>query len=97
MSLAYLIRRLLMAVPTLLGVGVMAAFLTTAPWPTLVLIGALYLGTIPLTYRSARRFRRAAEPKKAEPAQAAAVLLPAAAPPSPSLGETAVPPNEWRH
>jgi CDP-diacylglycerol--serine O-phosphatidyltransferase len=83
--------------PTLLGVGVMAAFLTTAPWPTLVLIGMLYLGTIPLTHRSARRFRRAAEPKKAEPAQAAAVLLPAAAPPSPSLGETAVPPNEWRH
>jgi CDP-diacylglycerol--serine O-phosphatidyltransferase len=33
-------------VPTLLGVGLLAAFASTAPWPTLTLIGALYVGSI---------------------------------------------------
>jgi CDP-diacylglycerol--serine O-phosphatidyltransferase len=79
--------------PTLLGIGVMAAFLSTAPWPTLILIGALYLGSIPLTIRAAARYRRAAEAKKSEPAQAPPLL---AAPP-PAVDEAAVPPNEWRH
>jgi CDP-diacylglycerol--serine O-phosphatidyltransferase len=81
--------------PTLLGVGVLAAFVTTAPWPTLVLIGALYLGSIPLTVRAAARLRRGVDTKKAEPAQLPALL--AASPPSPALGEAAVPSNEWRH
>jgi CDP-diacylglycerol--serine O-phosphatidyltransferase len=81
--------------PTLLGIGLLAAFLTTAPWPTLVLIGALYIGSIPLTMRAAANFRRAAETKKAEPAQSPALL--AAPPPAPAPGEAAVPPNEWRH
>ena len=80
--------------PTLLGVGVMAAFVTTAPWPTLFFIGLLYLGTIPLTVRAAARLRRAAEPKKPEPAEATVLL---AAPPPTPLGDAAVPPNEWRH
>jgi CDP-diacylglycerol--serine O-phosphatidyltransferase len=79
--------------PTLLGIGVMAAFLSTAPWPTLILIGALYLGSIPLTIRAAARYRRAAEAKKSEPAQAPPLL---AAPP-PALGEAVPPPSEWRH
>jgi CDP-diacylglycerol--serine O-phosphatidyltransferase len=81
--------------PTLLGVGLLAAFVTTAPWPTLVLIGTLYVGSIPLTMRAAARLRHAAEPRKPEQAQATALL--AALPPSPAVGETAPPPNEWRH
>jgi CDP-diacylglycerol---serine O-phosphatidyltransferase len=81
--------------PTLLGVGLLAAFVTTAPWPTLVLIGALYLGSIPLTMRAAGRSRRAAETKKAEPDQVPALLV--VPPPTPALDEAATPPNEWRH
>jgi CDP-diacylglycerol--serine O-phosphatidyltransferase len=80
--------------PTLLGIGVMAAFLSTAPWPTMILIGALYLGSIPLTMRAAARFRRAAEAKKSEPVQAPLLAPP---PPSPALGEAVPPPTEWRH
>ena len=80
--------------PTLLGVGLLAAFLTTAPWPTLVFIGALYLGSIPLTMRAAARFRRVAEARKTEPAPAALLAVP---PPTAALGEAAAPPNEWRH
>src|SRR5947207_7516169 len=40
-------------IPTLLGVGVATAFFTTAPWPTLTCVGALYLASIPLTVRAA--------------------------------------------
>ena len=82
--------------PTLLGVGLLAAFVTTAPWPTLFFIGLLYLGTIPLTMRAAVRLRRAAEPKKPEPLAETPALL-AASPPAPPLGDAAIPPNEWRH
>ncbi|HVH80630.1 MAG TPA: CDP-diacylglycerol--serine O-phosphatidyltransferase [Stellaceae bacterium] len=81
--------------PSLLGVGLLAAFVTTAPWPTLVLIGMLYLGSIPLTVRAASRHRRAAEVKKAEPVQAPVMLTAPAT--SPGLDEAVVPPNEWRH
>jgi CDP-diacylglycerol--serine O-phosphatidyltransferase len=85
--------------PTLLGVGLLAAFATTAPWPTLVVVGLLYLGTIPLTVRAAGRYRRGAEARKAEPVQAPAP--PAASPPH-GVGEPVAPPpmappNEWRH
>jgi CDP-diacylglycerol--serine O-phosphatidyltransferase len=81
--------------PTLLGVGLLAAFATTAPWPTLVLIGTLYIGSIPLTIRAAARSRRATETKKPEPVRPAPLLV--AAPPSSALDEAVVPPNEWRH
>jgi CDP-diacylglycerol--serine O-phosphatidyltransferase len=81
-------------VPTLLGVGLLAAFLTTAPWPTLLFVGLLYLGSIPLTIRAAITARRAAEAKKGEPPGEPALRL--AVPPSP-LGDAAAPPNEWRH
>ena len=81
-----------LVVPTLLGVGVLAAFATTAPWPTLTLIGVLYLGSIPLTMRAAARKRAAGEAKK--PAADAQPLL---APPPVPLGEAAASPNEWRH
>jgi hypothetical protein len=59
-------------------------------------VGLLYLGTIPLTLREARRLRRAAEVKKAEPAPSPA-LLAAPPPPAPALDREAPPPNEWRH
>ena len=80
--------------PMLLGVGVLAAFLSTAPWPTLFFIGLLYVGSIPLTMRAASRFRRAGQARKPE-AETAALL--AAPPPSAALGEAALPPHEWRH
>jgi CDP-diacylglycerol--serine O-phosphatidyltransferase len=80
--------------PTLLGVGLLAAFATTAPWPTLVVVGTLYLGTIPLTMRAAAGYGRAAETKKSEAAAAAPVLLSA---PPPALDQAAQAPNEWRH
>src|SRR5262249_61079460 len=50
-----------LVVPTLLGVGVLTAFFTTAPWPTLTLIGVVYVGSIPVTVLAYYRLRRAAE------------------------------------
>ncbi len=47
--------------PMLLMVGTLAAFLTTEPWGTLLVVGALYIGSIPLSIRSYRRLRRVAE------------------------------------
>ena len=82
--------------PTLLGVGLLAAFASTLPWPTLFFVGLLYLATIPLTVRAAARYRRAAaEAKKVETVSPPAPLP--LAPPSPAIGETVLPPNEWRH
>jgi CDP-diacylglycerol--serine O-phosphatidyltransferase len=46
--------------PVMLGIAVVAAFLTTAPWPTLSAVGILYVASIPLTVRSFRRMRREA-------------------------------------
>ena len=84
-------------IPTLLGIGVATAFLTTAPWPTLIVVGAVYLGSIPLTIRAAYRLRRGYEARQArQPAETTAALPAAAAPPLP-LGEATPPANEWRH
>ena len=86
--------------PTLLAIGVMTGFLTTAPWPTLTFVGAVYLGSIPLTIRADMRARRAAAARQNEPA---AAPLPAAAPvPLPvaaalPLGDVVPPASEWRH
>ena len=86
--------------PTLLAIGVMTGFLTTAPWPTLTFVGAVYLGSIPLTIRADMRARRAAAARQNEPA---AAPLPAAAPmPLPAaaalpLGDVVPPASEWRH
>jgi CDP-diacylglycerol--serine O-phosphatidyltransferase len=46
--------------PVMLGIAVVAAFLTTAPWPTLSAVGILYIASIPLTVRSFNRLRREA-------------------------------------
>jgi CDP-diacylglycerol--serine O-phosphatidyltransferase len=80
-----------LVVPTLLGIGLLAAFFSTAPWPTLLFIGCLYLGSIPLTMRAAARARRAAaEPRRTDEAQ------PLLTPPPVPIGETQ-PSREWRH
>jgi len=86
-----------LVMPTLLGIGVIAGLLTTAPWPTLTFVGVAYLASIPLTIRAYAERRRAAEARKApEPA--------AETPPSPEpqpaplpLGNDRIPANEWRH
>ncbi|HEX3885708.1 MAG TPA: CDP-diacylglycerol--serine O-phosphatidyltransferase [Stellaceae bacterium] len=83
-----------LVMPTLLGIGILAAFLTTAPWPTLTLVGLVYLGSIPWTIRGARRVKTAAARRPAE----AAVETPALAPPPPhTLGERTAPTSDLRH
>ena len=84
-----------LVIPTLLGIGVMTGFVTTAPWPTLTFVGAVYLASIPLTIRAAARARRTAAARQAEPVEAAPPLLPAAA--ALPLGDIAPPASEWRH
>ncbi len=82
-----------LVIPTLLGIGVLTGFFTTAPWPTLTLIGAVYLGSIPLTIRAAATQRRAWEARQQQPAEA-----PASATVTPfPVGETQPPASEWRH
>jgi CDP-diacylglycerol---serine O-phosphatidyltransferase len=51
--------------PMLLVIGGLAAFLTTEPWGTLLVIGVLYLGSIPVSIRSYRKLREAAEELRA--------------------------------
>jgi CDP-diacylglycerol--serine O-phosphatidyltransferase len=58
--------------PVLLIVGALAAFLTTEPWGTLLVIGALYIASIPLSIRSYRRLRRSAEELRVSTAEPAA-------------------------
>jgi CDP-diacylglycerol---serine O-phosphatidyltransferase len=47
--------------PVLLLVGLLAAFLVTEPWLTLVVLGFTYLGLIPISIRAFRRLKRQAE------------------------------------
>lgn len=58
--------------PTLLLVGLLAAFLVTEPWLTLFVMGAVYLALIPVSVRAFRRLKaqaeRVAEPSSAPPA-----------------------------
>jgi CDP-diacylglycerol---serine O-phosphatidyltransferase len=53
--------------PVMLGIAVVAAFLTTAPWPTLSAVGILYIASIPLTVRSFNRLRREAAAQASAP------------------------------
>ncbi|HEX3954446.1 MAG TPA: CDP-diacylglycerol--serine O-phosphatidyltransferase [Stellaceae bacterium] len=82
-------------VPTLLVVGLMTAFFTTSPWPTLTFVGALYLSSIPLTVRAAARARRLYEARKAETAEAPDAALPT--PPAFPVEDARPPAGEWRH
>jgi CDP-diacylglycerol---serine O-phosphatidyltransferase len=51
--------------PTLLGVGALAAFLTTEPWATLLIVGVIYIGSFPFSVRYYRRLKRTAEEMRA--------------------------------
>jgi CDP-diacylglycerol---serine O-phosphatidyltransferase len=81
-------------IPTLLGIGVMAGFFSTAPWPTLTFVGAVYIVSIPLTIRAAAHARRASALRQAAFAETGLALPAAAVLP---LGEAAPPASEWRH
>jgi CDP-diacylglycerol--serine O-phosphatidyltransferase len=47
--------------PLLLGTGLFAALLVADPWAALAAAGILYLGMLPLSARSFRRLKQAAE------------------------------------
>ena len=47
--------------PVLLIVGLLAAFMVTEPWLTLVFLGFAYLGLIPVSVRAFRQLKRRAE------------------------------------
>jgi CDP-diacylglycerol--serine O-phosphatidyltransferase len=47
-----------LVVPTLLGVGFLAALLISMPWLTLIVLGLLYAGSIPFSLMSYRRLER---------------------------------------
>ena len=57
-------------VPTLLGVGVLAALFTTAPWPVMTVVGLAYVATIPATWYFFQRQKRAYETSAPQPAAA---------------------------
>jgi CDP-diacylglycerol--serine O-phosphatidyltransferase len=85
-----------LVIPTLLAFGLATAFLTTAPWPTLIVVGIIYLGSIPLTIRAYFQLRRAYQARKSEagePAQA----LPLAGPGEVPLRDATPSAGEWRH
>lgn len=64
-------------VPVLIAVGAFAAFLTTAPWPTLTVVGVLYVATIPWTISSYTKLKRAYEANAARPTEEAPPEAPA--------------------
>ncbi len=82
-------------IPTLLGIGVLAAFVTTAPWLTLTAIGIVYVGSIPLTIRAYYRQRRASGAPHSDTTPGDGPLAPPA--PGFSLDEGSPPANHWRH
>ncbi len=46
--------------PVMIGVGLFVAFLVSAPWAMLSVIGAIYLSSIPMSYRSYRGWQKRA-------------------------------------
>jgi CDP-diacylglycerol--serine O-phosphatidyltransferase len=89
-----------LVIPILLVIVLAVAFFTTAPWPTLTMVGVAYLASIPLTVRAAQKAKQRWEARSvsAEPADAAAAMprpvMPASDFPH---GETNPPASEWRH
>jgi CDP-diacylglycerol--serine O-phosphatidyltransferase len=85
-----------LVVPTLLGIGALAAAGTTAPWPTLTAIGVVYVGSIPLTVRSYFRLKRAAAAtRRDEPADTGSPTPPSGA--AYPLDDGTAPATQWRH
>jgi len=60
-------------------VGGAAAFLTTEPWATLLVVGIVYIGSIPVSVVWYYRLRRAAEGARGVPRELG--------PPQPAEGE----------
>jgi CDP-diacylglycerol--serine O-phosphatidyltransferase len=85
-----------LVVPTLLGIGVLTAFFTTAPWPTLTLVGIVYVSSIPLTIRAYYRLRRTTLARQPEIAAEPETPTAAARGPIPFVEEPP-PPPELRH
>jgi CDP-diacylglycerol--serine O-phosphatidyltransferase len=89
-------------IPTLLGVGLLVAFLTTAPWATLMVVGTAYVASIPLTVRASHRLRRDYQtpreqpPEPRTPAPAAPSIWPAS-PAAPTMSSNGAPAAEWHH
>jgi CDP-diacylglycerol--serine O-phosphatidyltransferase len=55
--------------PTLVGVGVFVAALSSAPWHTLLALGAVYLASLPVGWWSAWRLSRRDAAARAATAQ----------------------------
>jgi CDP-diacylglycerol--serine O-phosphatidyltransferase len=51
--------------PTLIGVGLLVAALSSAPWHTLLAVGVIYLASLPVGWWSAYRLRRRDEAERA--------------------------------
>lgn len=50
--------------PTLVGVGLLVAALSSAPWHTLLAVGLIYLASLPVGWRSAYRLRQRDEAER---------------------------------
>jgi CDP-diacylglycerol---serine O-phosphatidyltransferase len=51
--------------PTLIGVGLLVAALSSAPWHTLLAVGVIYLGSLPVGWWSAYRLRQRDQAERA--------------------------------
>jgi CDP-diacylglycerol---serine O-phosphatidyltransferase len=85
-----------LVIPTLLAFVVATAFLTTAPWPTLMVVGVVYLGSIPLTVRSYYRLKRAFATRRTETGEKAEIV-PLPSPGVAPVSEANAPAAEWLH
>jgi CDP-diacylglycerol---serine O-phosphatidyltransferase len=83
-------------IPTYLAFVVATAFLTTAPWPTLMVVGVVYLGSIPLTVRSYYRLKRSFEARRMETGEKSEIV-PLPGPGGPPVSEANRPAAEWLH
>jgi CDP-diacylglycerol--serine O-phosphatidyltransferase len=51
--------------PVFLIIGGLAALATTEPWATLLIIGIIYIGSLPMSIRAYNRLHRAADEMRA--------------------------------
>lgn len=81
------------ALPIMIVVGLLAAFLVTNPWTTLSVIGLVYLATIPLAWRSYHRLKAKSRLAEAEEeGEAADLAAPAAEGEEPAAADLDRPP-----